>query len=181
MKISELNGFEAHLPTSGGKAGKGRAKTGTIQVRQDSMIVKQFRFDWAEKNSRIKAIRAAKNYMKTTITPIADAVKPIKPALDDTPGVFEIMAEWRSHEIQHWLDTTTAAHARALFETGAKLESLAENARLMAILKGLVENADMCFDDLKQLGAISRPNAVDYRRYRDQARAALKTTTTQRQ
>lgn len=63
MKIAELNGYEAHLPTSGGKAGKGCAKTGTIQVRRENMIVKQFRFVWADEPSRLKAIRSAKAYM----------------------------------------------------------------------------------------------------------------------
>jgi hypothetical protein len=66
MKIAELNGFSAHLPLSGGKAGKGHQKTGAIQVRRENLIVKQFRFVWDEKSSRLKAIRSAKLYMSLT-------------------------------------------------------------------------------------------------------------------
>lgn len=48
---------------------------------------------------------------------------------------FEIMADWKSFEITHWLQTTTPAAARALFETGAELEKrnkLLEDARKAA-------------------------------------------------
>ena len=47
------------------------------------------------------------------------------------PGVFTIMAEFQSHEIANWLETTPSNVARALFETGAKLE--AEHAALCAV------------------------------------------------
>lgn len=43
------------------------------------------------------------------------------------------------------------------------------NATELKILQGLRASADACFDDLKQLGAISRPNAMDYRKFRQQA------------
>ena len=70
MKIAALNGYEVHLPTSGGKAGKGKAKSGSIQVRRDSCIVKQFRFRWADKASRLNAIRAARKFMLTEGLPL---------------------------------------------------------------------------------------------------------------
>jgi hypothetical protein len=63
MKIGELNGYEFHVPTSGGKAGKGHQKTSTIQVRAGSVIVKQFRFVVADQGSRDRAIRKAKDYV----------------------------------------------------------------------------------------------------------------------
>lgn len=44
MKIATLGDFEIHLPTSGGKAGSGRNKTSSFQVRRAGVIVKQFRF-----------------------------------------------------------------------------------------------------------------------------------------
>lgn len=62
MKVGELNGNEFHIPTSGGKAGKGKAITGSIQVRRGNRIVKQFRFRWMEKASRSAAIAKAKSF-----------------------------------------------------------------------------------------------------------------------
>lgn len=44
MKIESCYGYELHQPTSGGKAGKGNAKTSTIQVRRHSLVIKQFRY-----------------------------------------------------------------------------------------------------------------------------------------
>lgn len=64
MKVGELNGYEIHVPTSGGKAGKGRAKTSTIQVRKDCMIVKVFRFTIDNASSRIAAMLSAKSFIK---------------------------------------------------------------------------------------------------------------------
>jgi hypothetical protein len=43
----------------------------------------------------------------------------------------------------------------------------------LATLRGLMIEADNCFEDLKRLGAISRPNAMDYRRHRDAARKII--------
>lgn len=40
-------GYEIHIPTSGGKAGKGFNKTSSLQVRKNSCIVKTFRFQTA--------------------------------------------------------------------------------------------------------------------------------------
>ena len=50
------------MPTSGGKAGKGRNKTGTIQVRKWGMIAKQFRYKVGDENSRLAAIFKAKSF-----------------------------------------------------------------------------------------------------------------------
>jgi hypothetical protein len=62
MLIHEINGYEFHLPTSGGKAGKGQQKTSTIQVRKDNVIVRQFRFDVDSVESRRVAVRKAKAF-----------------------------------------------------------------------------------------------------------------------
>jgi len=59
MKIGQINGWSIHIPTSGGKAGKGLNRTGTIQLRgYDTM--KQFRFVVADPESRKKAMAKAK-------------------------------------------------------------------------------------------------------------------------
>jgi hypothetical protein len=68
VKIAEANGLEVHLPTTGGKAGRGNARTGSIQVRDSNMIVKQFRFLWADAASRAKAIDGARAFMRTIPT-----------------------------------------------------------------------------------------------------------------
>lgn len=64
MIIGNLHGFEFHVPTSGGKAGRGRQKTSTIQVRRDGLIIKQFRFSVADQQTRLKAIVKAKKYVE---------------------------------------------------------------------------------------------------------------------
>lgn len=62
--IGELNGMQLVMPTSGGKAGKGRAKTISLQVRKDGMIVRAFRFNVADLNSRSRAVAKAKEFMQ---------------------------------------------------------------------------------------------------------------------
>ena len=49
MKIADYQGYEIHVPTSGGKAGKGHQKTSSIQVHEPmiyggSIIRISFRF-----------------------------------------------------------------------------------------------------------------------------------------
>lgn len=73
MKIGEYRGYEFHLPTSGGKAGKGHAKTSNIQVRKDSCILRQFRFRVDDPADRKRAADAAKKYvLELMITSSAD-------------------------------------------------------------------------------------------------------------
>ena len=62
MKREHFYGYEIHLPTSGGKAGKHRERTSTIQVRRAGFIVKQFRYTVADADSRVKAMRKAREY-----------------------------------------------------------------------------------------------------------------------
>lgn len=45
MHVGTIGPFEFHLPMSGGKAGHGRNRTSTIQVRRNGCVVKQFRFN----------------------------------------------------------------------------------------------------------------------------------------
>lgn len=63
MKIADYEGYEIYLPTSGGKAGKGKAKTCSLQVRKNNLIVKQFRFNLADKQDRSAAIGEAKKFI----------------------------------------------------------------------------------------------------------------------
>lgn len=44
MEIGEYRGYTLYVPTSGGKAGKGNNKTGSLQIRNGNFIVKQIRF-----------------------------------------------------------------------------------------------------------------------------------------
>lgn len=68
MKIADLNGYEIHVPTSGGKAGFGCNVTSTIQVRKDGCICKQFRFTIADNESRDRAIAKAKGFVNPSFT-----------------------------------------------------------------------------------------------------------------
>lgn len=61
--IAELNGHEFYIPTSGGKAGKGHQKTGTIQIRKDGFIRKQIRFVMGDEASQSAAIEKAKAFV----------------------------------------------------------------------------------------------------------------------
>lgn len=65
MKLATYKGFEIHLPTSGGKAGFGLNKTGSIQVRRDGFIVKQFRFDARNALSRRDAMKKAQRWIES--------------------------------------------------------------------------------------------------------------------
>lgn len=49
------------------------------------------------------------------------------------------MAQWKSHEIQHWLDTTQSNVARALFESAAKIE--AKHRDLLAACEAVLKLA----------------------------------------
>jgi hypothetical protein len=86
-----------------------------------------------------------------------------KPASAHTPGAFEIMAQWKSHEIQHWLDTTQSNVARALFESGAKIE--AEHLDLLAAC----EKALGFINDLSSSnpGFLGKLVLQDYARYNE--------------
>lgn len=65
VKIGERNGFELFVPTSGGKAGKGLAKTGSVQVRRMGVIVKQFRFRCDDEGGRKGAVQKAAAYVRS--------------------------------------------------------------------------------------------------------------------
>lgn len=43
--IGEHRGYKLYLPTSGGKAGEGRNKTSSLQIRDGNVIIKQIRFN----------------------------------------------------------------------------------------------------------------------------------------
>lgn len=63
MKVTDYKGYEVHLPTSGGKAGKGCNKTSTIQVRRGGCIQKQFRWTLGIAFDRQRAIEKAKAWI----------------------------------------------------------------------------------------------------------------------
>lgn len=57
-----LNGYKIRLPTSGGKAGKGRNRTSTVQVLKDGCLKAQFRFLVDDINSYHLAMQKAKDF-----------------------------------------------------------------------------------------------------------------------
>lgn len=65
MKIADYLGFEIHVPTSGGKAGTGRNRTSTIQLRRANCIQKQFSFVMDDPDSRSRAIAKAKHFAES--------------------------------------------------------------------------------------------------------------------
>lgn len=64
MKVADCGPYEIHLPTSGGKAGKGRALTCSLQVRRGGVVIKQFRFSVDDPQSRTAATQKAKDFMR---------------------------------------------------------------------------------------------------------------------
>lgn len=56
--------YQLHFPKSGGKAGKWRNKTSTVQVRKDSIIVKQFRYKLAAPILKTYAIARAMEFIR---------------------------------------------------------------------------------------------------------------------
>ena len=63
MKLADFLSYEIHLPTSGGKAGSGRAATSNFQIRKGNQVLKQFRFTVASETSRRAAMQKAKAWM----------------------------------------------------------------------------------------------------------------------
>jgi hypothetical protein len=64
MLIDTGNGHQIHVPASGGKAGRGRNRTGTIQVRRHGFIIKQYRFVTADFASYQAAFKKAEDFCK---------------------------------------------------------------------------------------------------------------------
>lgn len=81
MFIETLGDYELHQPTSGGKAGTGCNKTGTIQVRLHNLLIKQERYDVAapteHPRSRYNAIQRAKTFITKHSEQAAAAPKAI--------------------------------------------------------------------------------------------------------
>lgn len=74
MKLVNLEGgYSIHLPTTGGKAGKGHNKTSTLQLRRDNgdtfIIVGQARFEVADPESRRKALSKLREKYNEARTP----------------------------------------------------------------------------------------------------------------
>lgn len=61
-------GYDIIIPASGGKAGKGRNVTGSVQVRKHDMILKQFRFKIASDESRERAQWKARVFIENRIS-----------------------------------------------------------------------------------------------------------------
>ena len=55
--------YSIHIPISGGKAGKGLNKTGSVQVRKDGFILKQFRYRVGDFDARYAARRSAAEFI----------------------------------------------------------------------------------------------------------------------
>lgn len=68
MKLGEMNGYEFHLPTSGGKAGTGFQKTSTIQIRKGGIIIKQIRFVIGDPAKRREAVAKAKDFVNAQVS-----------------------------------------------------------------------------------------------------------------
>jgi hypothetical protein len=65
MKVATFrNGMELHLPTSGGKAGRGHNATSTFQIRRGAQIVKQIRFTAGDAASRKAAYEKVKEFIR---------------------------------------------------------------------------------------------------------------------
>ena len=71
MRIQDYKGYELHIPTSGGKVGKGYNLTSNIQVRKRQgmrmRIEKQFRFIVKDSFSKARAISRAKKWIDNQI------------------------------------------------------------------------------------------------------------------
>lgn len=63
MKIMNVGPYELHLAVSGGKAGKGKNITSTVQVRKSEMILKQFRFTSGDSESRKRVVKKAVDFI----------------------------------------------------------------------------------------------------------------------
>jgi hypothetical protein len=62
MKVTDYKGYEVHIPSSGGKAGKGCNLTSSIQMRKGGRIAKQFRFSMTDAEARSATIAKARKW-----------------------------------------------------------------------------------------------------------------------
>lgn len=86
MKVASYQGgVEIHIPTSGGKAGKGYNKTSTIQVWQGSQIVKQIRFTVLDEASRKRAYEKAKACVRQLVTNSHNSVDSMRQSAHTKP------------------------------------------------------------------------------------------------
>lgn len=70
MKVADLaHGYTLHLPTSGGKAGKGHNVTSTLQIRRAGVIEKQIRFVVADRESRKRAYAKVREFVNRQSLP----------------------------------------------------------------------------------------------------------------
>lgn len=65
MQIARYKNYTLHIPESGGKAGKGMNKTGTVQVRHGAFIVAQYRFNVGDAESKRAGIQKARKWCDT--------------------------------------------------------------------------------------------------------------------
>ncbi len=63
MNLLDYKGYTIWLPISGGKAGKGCAKTGSLQARYGNVIYKQVSFVIDVEGSRKKAYKKLKEWI----------------------------------------------------------------------------------------------------------------------
>jgi hypothetical protein len=61
--LQTVDGFIMRIPLSGGKAGRGLAKTSNVQVYKPGVCLKNFRFKIGDAISRQSAIDKAKDYV----------------------------------------------------------------------------------------------------------------------
>lgn len=61
--ITTLHGYEIHLTTSGGQAGRGHNRTASLQVRHNGMIVKTVRFVADDLADRAKATDKVRSWI----------------------------------------------------------------------------------------------------------------------
>lgn len=67
MKLADYRGYEITLPMSGGKAGKGKQKTSSIQVRVNGFLIHQTRFRVDNPAARKSALERAKLFLDARI------------------------------------------------------------------------------------------------------------------
>jgi hypothetical protein len=64
IEVTDYKGYRLFIPTSGGKAGKGNNKTGSVQIGEPAfggyLIIRQLRFNAQDKQSILDTLRKAR-------------------------------------------------------------------------------------------------------------------------
>lgn len=85
MRIAAFNGYELHIPDTGGKAGKGCNLTGSVQIRQGNLIVRNIRYKRTVAGDQGRALDRARKWCEEHPVSASHRTQSAVPNVSNTP------------------------------------------------------------------------------------------------